>query len=609
MKRTSQQSIFLSSTKDFALSYRLALCGILLAGLLFIKFSLDQKKETIREKLLDSSRQIEKVITSDLDYIKYQLYYTARQIKMVDADKHKAKKLLSAFVTGINNQIDAAITWNAFSWIDKNDKLTIDGASGLVSNPPDMSKRDYLKYTKETPDRLFFGKARRGALSQRLIVPAGIGVISNKGGSYLGTLVFGFDIDRILAKIERNVGNETISFIILREGKTSFISNNFNSDYNNLITEYANKKQSNFISNQGIFSKNTPFIYKQKLEGYPLQIIAIYNPDDSYDKLFNSLLQNSFLILIIALFCILLFGQIYNKIINPLSSLSKFARAIAKRNFNFKINRPEGRELEELYSTLNLLQNAFKKEEELIKDLEEANKKISTENFNKSEFLAAISHDIRNPLAAISSFASLLKDPKAPKKEIIQWAQDIENCSNEVLQFINDLMDVNQTSSGEFSIDLSEKIDIADIALRSIRINRDFSQKRKIEIISKIEDNLPKIKLDPRRMKQIIVNLLSNSIKYSKEKTTIELSLTRIFDDSAEKLQITIKDHGFGMNEEQIKTALTKYGKIKNENTGKVDAFGLGLPLVKKLVELQNGTINIESIVGAGTKVVLTFKF
>jgi signal transduction histidine kinase len=170
-------------------------------------------------------------------------------------------------------------------------------------------------------------------------------------------------------------------------------------------------------------------------------------------------------------------------------------------------------------------------------------------------------------------------------------------------------MDVNQIASGEFSIDLSQKVDIAEIIRRSIRVNRDFAQRRRIEIVSQVAAEIIPINLDARRMKQILVNLISNSIKYSKEDTRVEVTAKRISENSRPKLQIIIKDHGFGMTEEQVKKALQKYGRIQNENSDKVDSFGLGLPLVKYLVEAQNGKMEIESVAGVGTIITLTFSY
>ena len=613
MGEKSILSFFPSLTKDFILAYRIAVVGIFFAGCLFIRFSINQEQKKIENNLISSTEKIEKVITGDLDYIKYQMYYTSQQIKLINADEKRIKTLLAAFVTNLNNQVDVAVTWNAFSWINKNNYLSVDGAAGGILKPVDMSNRDYLKITQYDYDKLIFGNTVSGALSQRQIVPVGMG-ISSSDNSYLGTLVFGFDIERILAKIEKVTSSENVSFVVLKDGDLAFVSNNFDRDLSflnelsNKFTKNSQEQGSRIISTQGIFTKNSNFIYAKKIKNYPLELVLFYDNKTYYEQILNLFLKEFLLLLTIIFACVILFRQIYKRIVDPISKLSKFAVKVSERDFSFNLEKPSSRELLDLYNTLNLVKEAFEKEEILLRKLEIANQKISTENFNKSEFLAAISHDIRNPLSAIASFSYLLQDSDAKKEEIKEWSKDIENCANEVLQFINDLMDVNQVASGEFSIDLSHKIDIVDIVKRSIRVNRDFASRRKIEIDSHIAEDISGINLDHRRMKQVLVNLISNSIKYSKENTKVQIELKNIFEDSRQKLQIIVKDHGFGMDQEQVKKAMEKYGVIENENSGKVDSFGLGLPLVKKLVEMQNGIMEIDSTVGVGTKVVLTFK-
>lgn len=611
----SQKKDFLnflpSLTKDFILAYRIAIFGIAIVGFLFLKFSFNQKKEEIENQITSYAKQAHDAITADLDYIRYQIFYAAKQVEMFGDDEKKIAKLLSAFVPDLNNQIDAAITWNAFSWINKNNMMSVDGAAGILAKPVDVSGRDYLESTKNTADQLIFGNPVQGALSQRLVVPAGIGVFTGHG-KYFGTLVFGLDVERMITKLENAVKNDAVSFAFLKDKTVISTSTNFEnknlSIVNDSLAELKNSDTKKFLTSQDIFHKQKSFIFFQKVKNYPLSIVVIFDKEKSYRELSDLFFRQLFFVILVGFACIILFKRIYHKVVEPVSQLSQMAVKISEKNFSFEIAEPRGKEFRELYQTLLLVKNLFVREENLLQQLHLANQKISQENFNKSEFLAGISHDIRNPLSAISSFSHMIcEDKEATKDEIMEWAQDIENCATEALQFINDLMDVNQVASGEFSIDLSKKINIVEVIQRSIRLNRDFSSRRKIQITENIQTDLPLIKLDARRMKQIMVNLISNSIKYSKEGAKIEIDAREISQNSRKKLQIIVQDYGFGMSEIDVKKALEKYGRIKNENSDKVDSFGLGLPLVKHLVEAQNGEMKIESVLGKGTKISLIF--
>jgi signal transduction histidine kinase len=284
--------------------------------------------------------------------------------------------------------------------------------------------------------------------------------------------------------------------------------------------------------------------------------------------------------------------------------------------------------------------------------------------FPPSDFISSISHELKTPLNAIIAFADLLKEnlsliSKIEDKELDSnkqkmlvaeandFVKEISLVAGDMNELIHDLLDVGSLASGNFSIDLSKEIDIADVIKRSVRINHDFAIRRGIQIKVEIGDDLgvaviqnternllnseskkthemsryarhdivgchpafiagsSKIHLDAKRMKQILINLISNAIKYSPEKTEIKISCK----ENQKFLEIIISDQGFGMSEEEIDKAFEKYQTIENPNRGKVDSFGLGLPITKKLVELQNGKIEVRSKVNEGTEVILKFPY
>lgn len=230
-------------------------------------------------------------------------------------------------------------------------------------------------------------------------------------------------------------------------------------------------------------------------------------------------------------------------------------------------------------------------------------------SFSSHEFLSAICHELKTPLNAIVGFsAALREDIHNPKltKDCAEYAQEINEVANDLNDLVHDLLDVGQAISGNFSVDLSKEIDVRDAIKRSIRINYDYALKRNISIKSEISDEIKMIKLDAKRMKQILTNLISNAIKYSPNDSEIKISAKNIGDTT---LEISIHDHGFGMTADQVKTAFLKYGTVPNPNSNDVESFGFGLPITKKLVEIQNGNIEIESEVDEGTVMKLSFSY
>lgn len=239
-------------------------------------------------------------------------------------------------------------------------------------------------------------------------------------------------------------------------------------------------------------------------------------------------------------------------------------------------------------------------------------KKPNSNKSSQRDFVNSIIHELRNPLNAIVVFSSLIKDKVKNLKsadECLDYANEIEKAALDLNELIRDLLEAGSDAEGNFSVDMSREINVADTIKRSVRLNYDFGIRRKIAIKSLVSSEVAPINLDAKRIKQILSNLISNAIKYSHENTEVAVLAKNIMKDGQKLLQIIVIDQGFGMTEDQVKTAFEKYQTIENPNTGIVDSFGLGLPITKQLVELQNGRISVKSEVGKGSEFILEFPY
>ncbi len=255
-----------------------------------------------------------------------------------------------------------------------------------------------------------------------------------------------------------------------------------------------------------------------------------------------------------------------------------------------------------------------------------SSKPKSCEKFSQSEFLSAITHELKTPLSAIISMSEILAENLSAlssenfsaanfKKnsdllaESKSFITDIASITADMLSLVHDILDVSKVSSGnlagKFSVNLDSEIDLRDVVKRAVKLNYDYSLKRNVAIKVEISNEVKLVKLDEKRMKQIFTNLISNAVKYSPAGSEVNVSV-KIKNNF---LEICISDQGFGMTQSQIQTAFQKFQTIENPNSGSVDSFGLGLPITKQLVELQNGTIKMKSEVGKGTIVILEFPF
>jgi len=234
-------------------------------------------------------------------------------------------------------------------------------------------------------------------------------------------------------------------------------------------------------------------------------------------------------------------------------------------------------------------------------------KPSTSSTLQSQDFLSSICHELETPLNAIIAFADILSEEIANPKsqqECLNNVADLKQIALDMNEIIHDLLDVGAATSGNFSVNMSEKIDVADVLKRAVRLNYDYALKRNVVLKSEISDDIKPINLDAKRLKQILTNLLSNAVKYSPKGGEVKISA----ENKNEFLEIKISDQGFGMTPAQVESAFQKYKTIKNPNSGTVDSFGLGLPIVAQLTELMNGKISVKSTIEKGTEITLTFK-
>lgn len=261
-----------------------------------------------------------------------------------------------------------------------------------------------------------------------------------------------------------------------------------------------------------------------------------------------------------------------------------------------------------MYNT-NYAQRIINKQFETNRELEEAKTRAETESSAKTDFLANISHELRTPLNAIIGFSEIMIAEtygKIGNSQYKDYVSDINSSGKHLLSVINDILDFSKASADKLQVDKVE-LDLNKLASASMRFVKPRADGANVKLIEKMPSSHIIIIADPKRLKQALLNLLSNSVKFTPPEGSVTLTLKK---DTVKKLvHIIVTDTGIGMSDKEIPKALSSFGQVDNKLSRKYEGTGLGLPLTKKLIELMDGTFDLQSKPGKGTTVTITFGY
>lgn len=222
-------------------------------------------------------------------------------------------------------------------------------------------------------------------------------------------------------------------------------------------------------------------------------------------------------------------------------------------------------------------------------------------NRAKSDFLSSMSHEIRTPLNAIVGLSEDISsyEDQVPK-EVLEDTKDIKNASDTLLEIVGNILDINKIESEHMDI-IEKEYNFKNEISKMAKITSTRIEDKPIEFELKMAEDIPDILIgDKTHVKEIINNLLTNAIKYT-EKGKITLNVKCINKGDISKLIISVQDTGRGIKKENIEKLFTKFQRLEEDMNTTIEGTGLGLAITKSLVNLMNGTINVQSQFGIGS--------
>lgn len=237
----------------------------------------------------------------------------------------------------------------------------------------------------------------------------------------------------------------------------------------------------------------------------------------------------------------------------------------------------------------------------LLKKAKESKTQAENANAAKSAFLFNMSHDIRTPMNALLGYNQLMKKELTDSK-LLHYQRAIENSGNLLLAIINNVLDMARIESGRMELDESyARIDQTVDEIKSVFEPQ--ADEKGLNLIFEIQVEHPHVLCDITKTKQILVNLISNAVKYTPAGGTVTVAVQEFpcEQENSVKIQIEVRDTGIGMSKEFLPILFDSFSRERNTTVGKVAGTGLGMAIVKKYVNLMGGSIDVKSELGKGT--------
>lgn len=241
----------------------------------------------------------------------------------------------------------------------------------------------------------------------------------------------------------------------------------------------------------------------------------------------------------------------------------------------------------------------------LIAELNIAKDQAEKANNAKTDFLSSMSHEIRTPLNAIVGFSNGLLEDEMP----IQAKEDVKNIissSNSLLEIVNGILDISKIEANKLEI-INTNYNFDNLFNELVNLTKSRIGDKKIDFQYKYDPSIPKYLYgDETRLKQIILNLLTNSAKYT-TKGHIHFNISSLKNNNNIRLIISVEDTGLGIKEEHINKLFSKFERLGVERNTTAEGTGLGLAITKKLVELMHGKIFLQSLYGVGSRFTILY--
>jgi signal transduction histidine kinase/CheY-like chemotaxis protein len=422
----------------------------------------------------------------------------------------------------------------------------------------------------------------------------------------VGIIVVNYDADILYNHFSES---DEYSYMIV-DGKNRLVYYDDKNQIGNSIKDSFVKKLSNESGQliEKINGEDQYVIYKksQKSNWIMISYISLNKLYAKTDRIKNYTIMVTIICFLLAIFFAVILSR---QIVRPIKKITDSFKEIKQGtiDFNFRLVEKSKDEIGQLIRWFNTFMDSLAEKKKTEEELSKAKEAAEAASIAKSEFLANMSHEIRTPLNAIVGMTELLNETSldAKQKDLVYTVQEAGSL---LLSIINDILDFSKIEAKKFILD-NHKFDVLEVVKSVIEILSFKAIDKNIELRYFVAEGIPKIIGDSDRIKQILMNLTGNAVKFTKS------GKVHIFVNMKEKtnkevvLEFIVQDTGIGIKKELQDKLFQPFSQADTSTTKKYGGTGLGLSICKKLIELMNGEIGLESEEGKGTKAWFTVAF
>ncbi len=536
---------------------------IILTLVNFIRIYSNEKSLLLKEMSTEAN-SLKTIFSNQLSYSKYFIKLIGRNIKTNPTDLLYIRKTLKTYF--LSRHFNSLFGWRKYSWVNNEYLELVTSIGGIAVNPKKLYfVEDIVHKIGDNKEIKSYVDFRINKTSDNHSLKLVNAIFDKLAKKFIGAVVLSYDIDTLVQNLNNRKKDSSVNFIIVDKNfdivaKSKPIIDKI-ADINDKLSPQLLQLLKKQDQNRGALNQDCSYLdmanglnyFIKPLEDFPFTVIINIDNDFIKNNIVQNIIKKFLEVVFLAGVCLIIIIAIYKR--------ETLLRTKAEQATILAINATK----------------------------------------TKTDFLAFTAHEIRSPLGFIVTGSEIMskglfgKIPPAYTK----YVEGIYSNAQIILDFITDILDENQIIEGQFKI-VNSLNKIPDIITRVVEF---YVGKNNISIITDFEPNLPLLICDKKRIAQVIDNLISNSIKYSDKNTVINICVKM---DKGQML-ITIIDQGIGMQQEEIPIALSKYGTIHREDYQKGGSYGLGLPIVKMLLDAHEAILTIDSTYGKGTTVKIIF--